>query len=97
MKQLHQRDRSMRLSEAGKFFVFLSVYMYHTILQFDNDSIFVMFCRIVLSEVGFGMFLCMSGIYGFLYRNDYYFIYLLIQAFMFTIVGFGFIGKILPS
>ncbi|KAL1558207.1 glucomannan 4-beta-mannosyltransferase [Salvia divinorum] len=53
--------------------------------------------RILLSEVGFGMFLFMSGIYGFLFRNDFYFIYLFIQAFMFTVVGFGFLGKIIPS
>ncbi|XP_041991980.1 glucomannan 4-beta-mannosyltransferase 2-like [Salvia splendens] len=53
--------------------------------------------RILLSEVGFGMFLFLSGIYGFLFRNDYYFIYLFIQAFMFTVVGFGFLGKIIPS
>ncbi|XP_047967399.1 glucomannan 4-beta-mannosyltransferase 9-like isoform X2 [Salvia hispanica] len=52
--------------------------------------------RILLSEVGFGMFLFMSGIYGFLFRNDYYFIYLFIQAFMYTVVGFGFLGKIIP-
>lgn len=57
----------------------------------------VMRDRILLPELGFGMFLFMSGCYGLLYRMDYYFIYLFIQAITFTIVGFGFVGKILPS
>ncbi|KAH6814692.1 cellulose synthase-like A02 [Perilla frutescens var. frutescens] len=53
--------------------------------------------RVLLPELGLGMFLFISGLYGLLYRKDYYFIYLFIQAITFTVVGFGFVGKILPS
>ncbi|XP_011089998.1 glucomannan 4-beta-mannosyltransferase 2 [Sesamum indicum] len=49
--------------------------------------------RILLPELGFAMFLFFSGGYGFLYRNDYYFVYLFLQGITFTIVGFGLIGK----
>ncbi|KAL0390615.1 UNVERIFIED_CONTAM: Glucomannan 4-beta-mannosyltransferase 2 [Sesamum calycinum] len=48
--------------------------------------------RILLPELGFAMFLFLSGGYGFLYRNDYYFVYLFLQGITFTIVGFGLIG-----
>ncbi|KAI3461333.1 hypothetical protein Pfo_017996 [Paulownia fortunei] len=53
--------------------------------------------RILLPELGFAVFLFLSGCYGFLYRKDNYFLYLFLQAITFTIMGFGLIGKILPS
>ncbi|KAL7127157.1 hypothetical protein ABFS83_14G236700 [Erythranthe nasuta] len=53
--------------------------------------------RILLPELGIAVFVLWSGCYGFLYSKDYYFIYLFIQAITLTMVGFGFVGKILPN
>lgn len=47
----------------------------------------------VVAELGFAVFVLLSGCYGLVYGKDYYFIYLFLQAITLTIVGFGFIGK----
>ncbi|XP_059627175.1 glucomannan 4-beta-mannosyltransferase 2-like [Cornus florida] len=53
--------------------------------------------RIQLLELGFGAFLFFCGCYDFLYGKNNYFIYLFLQTITFTIMGFGYIGTIVPS
>jgi len=53
--------------------------------------------RIHLVELGFGAFLFFCGCYDFLYGKNNYFIYLFLQTLTFTIVGFGYIGTIVPG
>lgn len=53
--------------------------------------------RINLVELGFGAFLFFCGCYDFLYGKHNYFIYLFLQTLTFTIVGFGYIGTIVPG
>ncbi|KAA8550235.1 hypothetical protein F0562_001919 [Nyssa sinensis] len=50
-----------------------------------------------LLELGFAAFLFFCGSYDFLYGKNYYFIYLFLQTMTFTLVGFGYIGTIVPS
>ncbi|KAG8371205.1 hypothetical protein BUALT_Bualt13G0063100 [Buddleja alternifolia] len=53
--------------------------------------------RIQLHELGFAVFLFISGCYDFLYGKNYYFVYLFLQVITFTIAGFGYVGTIVPS
>lgn len=53
--------------------------------------------RIHMLELGFAAFLFFSGCYDFLYGKNNYFIYLFLQTITFTIMGFGYIGTIVPS
>ncbi|KAL8481996.1 hypothetical protein ACS0TY_028227 [Phlomoides rotata] len=53
--------------------------------------------RINLHELGFAVFLFVCGLYDFLYGKSNYFIYLFLQSITFTIVGFGYVGTIVPS
>lgn len=53
--------------------------------------------RIHMLELGFAAFLFFSGCYDFLYGKNNYFIYLFLQTITFTIMGFGYIGTIVPT
>uniref|UniRef100_A0A5B7B0L7 glucomannan 4-beta-mannosyltransferase n=1 Tax=Davidia involucrata TaxID=16924 RepID=A0A5B7B0L7_DAVIN len=53
--------------------------------------------RVLLLELGFGAFLFFCGCYDFLYGKNNYFIYLFLQTITYTLVGFGYIGTIVPS
>ncbi|XP_057954199.1 glucomannan 4-beta-mannosyltransferase 2 [Malania oleifera] len=53
--------------------------------------------RIHLLELGFAAFLFCCGCYDFLYGKNNYFIYLFLQTFSFSIVGFGYMGTIIPG
>lgn len=53
--------------------------------------------RINLIELGFGGFLFFCGWYDFLYGKNNYFVYMWLQTITFSIVGFGYIGTIVPS
>ncbi|KAL8484405.1 hypothetical protein ACS0TY_026901 [Phlomoides rotata] len=54
--------------------------------------------RILVAELGFAAFLFICGYYDFIHRKDYYYcIYLFLQAITLTLMGFGFIGRILPD
>lgn len=53
--------------------------------------------RIQLLELGFAGFLFFCGCYDYLYGRHYYFVYLFLQVVTFTIMGFGYIGTIVPS
>ncbi|CAA2966180.1 Hypothetical predicted protein [Olea europaea subsp. europaea] len=51
---------------------------------------------ILLHELELAMFLYVCGFYDFLYGRNNYFIYMFLQAIAFTIVGFGYVGTIIP-
>lgn len=72
-----------------------SFYKRHSKLVWQ--TVFDYFCRINLVELGFGAFLFFCGCYDFLYGKHNYFIYLFLQTLTFTIVGFGYIGTIVPG
>lgn len=48
-------------------------------------------------ELGFALFLFFCGCYDFLYGKNNYFIYMFLQTITFSIMGFGYIGTIVPS
>ncbi|CAM8961364.1 unnamed protein product [Rhodiola kirilowii] len=50
--------------------------------------------RINTLELGFAAFLFVTGIYDLIYGKYYFYVYLLLQSFTFTIVGFGYVGTI---
>ncbi|KAL3718242.1 hypothetical protein ACJRO7_003386 [Eucalyptus globulus] len=50
--------------------------------------------RLHLLELGFGVFLFVTGCYDFLYGKNNYFVYLWLQTITFFIAGFGYIGTI---
>lgn len=54
-------------------------------------------CRIHLTELGFAAFLFFTGCYDFMYGKHNYFIYIFLQTITFLIVGFGYVGTIVPS
>ncbi|KAK6936154.1 Glycosyltransferase 2-like [Dillenia turbinata] len=51
--------------------------------------------RINTLELGFAVFLFISGLYDFMFGKYNYFIYLWLQSITFTIVGFGYVGTII--
>ncbi|KAL8193642.1 hypothetical protein R6Q57_026777 [Mikania cordata] len=53
--------------------------------------------RIHLTELGFAVFLFFTGCYDFMYGKHNYFIYIFLQTITFLIVGFGYVGTIVPS
>lgn len=53
--------------------------------------------RIHLTELGFAAFLFFTGCYDFMYGKHNYFIYIFLQTITFLIVGFGYVGTIVPS
>ncbi|XP_047313313.1 glucomannan 4-beta-mannosyltransferase 2-like [Impatiens glandulifera] len=61
-----------------------------------KKSIFKMGDRILVQELCIGAFLFFCGCYDFLYGKHYYFVYLFLQTISFTIMGFGYIGTIVP-
>ncbi|KAF8009515.1 hypothetical protein BT93_J0500 [Corymbia citriodora subsp. variegata] len=50
--------------------------------------------RLHLLELGFAVFLFVTGCYDFLYGKNNYFVYLWLQTITFFIAGFGYIGTI---
>lgn len=50
--------------------------------------------RINTLELGFAAFLFVTGVYDFFYGKYYFYVYLILQAITFTIVGFGYVGTI---
>ncbi|XP_008783951.3 glucomannan 4-beta-mannosyltransferase 1-like [Phoenix dactylifera] len=53
--------------------------------------------RFHLLELGLAVFLMISACYDCIYRRDYYFIYIFPQSITFFIMGFGYVGTIIPS
>ncbi|XP_023748391.1 glucomannan 4-beta-mannosyltransferase 2 [Lactuca sativa] len=53
--------------------------------------------RIHLTELGFAVFLFFIGCYDFMYGNHRYFVYIFLQVVTFLIVGFGYVGTVVPS
>ncbi|XP_073290296.1 glucomannan 4-beta-mannosyltransferase 1-like [Primulina huaijiensis] len=53
--------------------------------------------RIHFTELTLGMFLLHCAIYNMLYGNDHFYIYLLLQATAFFVVGVGYVGTIVPN
>ncbi|KAM7522470.1 hypothetical protein LguiA_012372 [Lonicera macranthoides] len=53
--------------------------------------------RLHMIELGFALFLFFCGCYDFLYGKNNYFIYMFLQTITFSIMGFGYIGTIVPS
>ncbi|XP_038906144.1 glucomannan 4-beta-mannosyltransferase 9-like [Benincasa hispida] len=53
--------------------------------------------RIHLAELGVGAYLFFCGCYNMLYGKNYFFVFLLVQSISFFIVGFGYVGTIVPS
>lgn len=53
--------------------------------------------RIHLTELGFAVFLFFTGCYDFMYGKNNYFVYIFLQTITFLIVGFGYVGTIVPS
>ncbi|KAL0555394.1 hypothetical protein IC582_009339 [Cucumis melo] len=53
--------------------------------------------RIHITELGVGAYLFFCGCYNMLYGENYFFVFLLVQAISFFIVGFGYVGTIVPS
>nr|AED99880.1 glycosyltransferase [Panax notoginseng] len=53
--------------------------------------------RIHITELGFAGFLFFCGCYDYLYGKNNYFVYMFLQTITFSIVGFGYIGTIVPS
>ncbi|XP_010278246.1 PREDICTED: glucomannan 4-beta-mannosyltransferase 2-like [Nelumbo nucifera] len=53
--------------------------------------------RLHLTELAFGLFLALVSCYDFVYGKNNYFIFLSLQAITFFIVGFGYVGTIIPS
>ncbi|KAL9672104.1 hypothetical protein QQ045_028352 [Rhodiola kirilowii] len=52
--------------------------------------------RINTLELGFAAFLFSTGVYDFIYGKYYFYVYLILQSITFTIVGFGYVGTIVP-
>ncbi|GAB2285487.1 Glucomannan 4-beta-mannosyltransferase 2 [Dionaea muscipula] len=52
--------------------------------------------RMNFLEMGFGVFLFVSGCVDFMHGKYSYYIYLFLQSITFFIVGFGYVGTILP-
>ncbi|KAL8092510.1 glucomannan 4-beta-mannosyltransferase 2-like [Apium graveolens] len=53
--------------------------------------------RIHVTELGFAVFLFFCGCYDYLYGKNSYFVYMFLQTITFSIVGFGYIGTIVPN
>ncbi|KAL1817027.1 hypothetical protein DCAR_0521445 [Daucus carota subsp. sativus] len=53
--------------------------------------------RIHVTELGFAAFLFFCGCYDYLYGKNNYFVYMFLQTITFSIVGFGYIGTIVPT
>ncbi|KZV28476.1 mannan synthase 1-like [Dorcoceras hygrometricum] len=53
--------------------------------------------RIHFTELTLGMFLLHCAIYNMLYGNDHFYVYLLLQAAAFFVVGVGYVGTIVPN
>ncbi|GAB4859725.1 Glucomannan 4-beta-mannosyltransferase 2 [Ancistrocladus abbreviatus] len=54
------------------------------------------FERMNFLELGFGVFLFICGCFDFMHGKYSYYIYLFLQSIAFFIVGFGYVGTILP-
>ncbi|XP_020255482.1 glucomannan 4-beta-mannosyltransferase 1-like [Asparagus officinalis] len=52
--------------------------------------------RFHILELVAGAYLVLCALYDYVYRDDYYFIYIFPQAISFIIMGFGYIGTIVP-
>ncbi|XP_020079766.1 glucomannan 4-beta-mannosyltransferase 1-like [Ananas comosus] len=53
--------------------------------------------RFHVLELVVGLYLMVCSCYDFFYRKDYYFIYFFPQSIAFLIMGFGYIGTIIPT
>ncbi|KAL1545754.1 Glucomannan 4-beta-mannosyltransferase 9 [Salvia divinorum] len=53
--------------------------------------------RLNLVELGFGCYLFFCGCYDLIYGKYHFFIYLLLQAVAFFVMGFGYVGTFVPS
>nr|XP_010911245.1 glucomannan 4-beta-mannosyltransferase 1 [Elaeis guineensis] len=53
--------------------------------------------RFHLLELGLAVFLMICACYDCIYRQDYFFIYIFPQSITFFIMGFGYVGTIIPS
>ncbi|XP_022940613.1 glucomannan 4-beta-mannosyltransferase 9-like [Cucurbita moschata] len=53
--------------------------------------------RIHFTELGIGAYLFFCGCYSFLFGKTNFFIFLFVQSLSFFIVGFGYVGTIVPS
>lgn len=53
--------------------------------------------RIHLLELGFSAFLFFCGCYDFAFGKNNYFLYLFLQSITFCIMGFGYVGTIVPN
>ncbi|KAG6427486.1 hypothetical protein SASPL_111731 [Salvia splendens] len=53
--------------------------------------------RLNLLELGFGCYLLFCGCYDLIYGKYHFFIYLLLQAIAFFVMGFGYVGTFVPS
>ncbi|XP_051131806.1 glucomannan 4-beta-mannosyltransferase 9-like [Andrographis paniculata] len=53
--------------------------------------------RVHLLELATGCFLFFCGCYDIAFGNNYFFVYLFIQATAFFVIGFGYVGTFVPS
>lgn len=88
-----KESRFKVLRERWVCIVIMYICMNELDLWLDINHIVLVILRMVVAELGFAVFVLLSGCYGLVYGKDYYFIYLFLQAITLTIVGFGFIGK----
>ena len=54
-------------------------------------------CRLNGLEMIAGVFLLFCGSYDFFYGKNYFFIYILLQAIAFFVVGLGYVGTFVPK
>ncbi|XP_042045978.1 glucomannan 4-beta-mannosyltransferase 9-like [Salvia splendens] len=62
-----------------------------------NQRRFKFIDRFHFLELGFGCYLLLCGCYDLIYGKYHFFIYLLLQAIAFFVMGFGYVGTFVPS
>lgn len=55
------------------------------------------FIRIMFSEIGFAVFLFFCACCDLAFGENYYYVYIYLQSLAFLVVGFGYVGTIIPN
>lgn len=66
-----------------------------TVIKIMVLNLFIL--RFHILELIIGTYLLGCGSYDYIYGNDYLFVYIIPQAISFFVMGFGYIGTIIPS
>lgn len=95
----HMRERYMPekifLSHLHNFAIFIRLKRFH---QYSSDeAVLSLFCRIQILELMVGTYLLHCAIYNILFGHNHFFIYLLLQAGAFFIVGIGYVGTFVTN